>query len=136
LFHKGKNLKNPPARLPHAVATIRVSNPLPTPTIAWVGAIGLFSVDHTQRQLLEIVLALHPASRLPRHLHRWQEQRHENANDGNHNEQLDECKSARSTHLTHAQKTENYLLTLHRRSELQLCDEISAHSARVCSIKN
>ena len=43
-----------------------------------------------QTQLLQVVGALDAPSRLASHLNGWQEQRDENANDGNHYEELKE----------------------------------------------
>jgi hypothetical protein len=45
-----------------------------------------------QADLLEIVLALRAATRLPRSLHRRQQERDENANDRDHHQQLHERK--------------------------------------------
>jgi hypothetical protein len=45
---------------------------------------------HRQAELLEVVLALDAAGRFARGLHRRQEQGHENADDGDHHEQLHE----------------------------------------------
>src|SRR5690606_7414831 len=44
--------------------------------------------------LLQVIAALHPPCRLAGLLDRWQKQRHQHPNDGNHHQQLDECKAA------------------------------------------
>src|SRR3970282_2354675 len=49
-----------------------------------------------QGELLEVVAALAAARRFARRLNRWQEQRHENADDSNHHQQLDQRKAGRS----------------------------------------
>jgi hypothetical protein len=41
--------------------------------------------------LLEVVHALHAMGRFPRPLDGWDEQSNQGANDGDHDEQLDEC---------------------------------------------
>jgi hypothetical protein len=47
-------------------------------------------IQAAQRQLLEIVLALTAARRFAGGLNRGQEQRHQDADDGDHHQQLDE----------------------------------------------
>jgi hypothetical protein len=47
----------------------------------------------SQADLLEIVAALHAPRRLARGLHRRQQQRHEDANDGDYHQQLNEGKT-------------------------------------------
>jgi hypothetical protein len=44
-------------------------------------------------ELLEIIAALGSPGRFPRRLHRGQQQRHEDADDGNYDQQFDKCKS-------------------------------------------
>jgi hypothetical protein len=53
-------------------------------------------VVHRQSDLLEMVAALGAAGRLPRLLHRRQQQRDEDADDGDHDQQFDQGKSAMS----------------------------------------
>ena len=56
------------------------------------GAVGRVVVVQCQPDLLEVVAALHAPRRLPRRLHRRQQQGDENANDGDDHKQLDQCK--------------------------------------------
>jgi len=44
-----------------------------------------------QTDLLEIIAALQPSRRLARRLHRWKQQRNQNADDRDHHEQLHQC---------------------------------------------
>jgi len=50
-------------------------------------------VQEAQADLLEVVLALQPACRLAGGLHGGQQQRDENADDGDHHQQLDQRKT-------------------------------------------
>src|SRR5262249_43666768 len=50
-----------------------------------------------QADLLQVVHALRAAGCFTRSLHGWQQQRDEDANDRNHDEQFDQCKSAMTT---------------------------------------
>src|SRR5205823_10711265 len=62
---------------------------------AVTGRIGAGYVDDVvrgERNLLELVRALHAAGGFTSGLHRRQEQCHEHANDGDHDEELDERK--------------------------------------------
>ena len=52
--------------------------------------INVVNIVHRQRELPQIVLALHPPRRFTSGLHRRQEQRHKNADDRNHHEQFDQ----------------------------------------------
>lgn len=44
--------------------------------------------------LLEMALALRPSGGLARLLHGWKQQRNQDAEDGDHRQQLDQCKTA------------------------------------------
>ncbi len=60
-----------------------------------IGQRALLLVVHVQRQadLLKMVRALQPPGRFPRSLHRRQQQRDQDANDGDNHEQLHERKT-------------------------------------------
>jgi hypothetical protein len=47
-----------------------------------------------QRNLLQVIRALGPPGRLPGRLHRRQEQRDQDTDDGNHHQQFDQCEGA------------------------------------------
>jgi hypothetical protein len=49
-------------------------------------------IGHTDTDLLEVVGTLRTAGRLAGRLHRWQEQPHERANNGDHNQEFDQRK--------------------------------------------
>jgi hypothetical protein len=52
-------------------------------------------VAATKRQLLQVVDALSSAGGLACRLHSWQQQRHQDADNGDHDQQFDERKSSR-----------------------------------------
>jgi hypothetical protein len=56
-------------------------------------------VAATKRKLLQVVDALGPPSRLAGGLNGRQQQRHQDANDGNHDQQFDQRKPARERAL-------------------------------------
>jgi hypothetical protein len=51
-------------------------------------------IDHRQGQVFQVIDALHPTSRFARSLDGRQKQRHQDADDCNHDQQLDERKAA------------------------------------------
>jgi hypothetical protein len=55
---------------------------------------GVGVIVHRDAELFEMVRALHPPRSLAGRLDRGQEQCHQDANDCNHDEQLDECEAS------------------------------------------
>src|SRR5205085_4691855 len=55
-----------------------------------------FKIVQRQAKLLDLVLALRPASCFPGRLHGWEQEGDENTDDGNDDEQFDERKSRRA----------------------------------------
>ncbi len=51
-----------------------------------MGAVGAQIIVQCQSHLLQIVAALHAPRRLPRQLHRRQQQGNQNADDGDHHQ--------------------------------------------------
>ena len=66
----------------------------PVMVVAGQNTVRGLVVVQRQSQLLEIVLALAAASGLAGGLHGRQKQRHQNGDDGNHDQQLDQRESA------------------------------------------
>ncbi len=58
----------------------------------------LVIVVQGQSDLLEVVFALRPASRLASRLHGWHKQRDENGDDGDDHQQLNQCESLSAFH--------------------------------------
>jgi len=54
---------------------------------------GILVIDDCQTDLLEVIGALYPPRRFPGRLHGRQEQPHQDADDGNHHQQLDQGKT-------------------------------------------
>jgi hypothetical protein len=50
-----------------------------------------------QAKLLQMILALRPASGLTSLLHGGQQKRYKNGNDGNHDKEFDQCKAVMAT---------------------------------------
>src|SRR5258708_5695945 len=71
----------------------------PTPAV-WEHLICVSVIVHRDTELFEMVRAFRPPRSLAGGLHRGQEQRNQNANDGNDNKQLDQRKAGASPGLT------------------------------------
>jgi hypothetical protein len=57
--------------------------------------VGRVVVVNRQPQLLEIIAAAHPTSCFPGCLHCWQQQPHQNANNGNDHQKLHQSETFR-----------------------------------------
>ena len=81
--------QNRPARAAARVAALALRNAAGRQRFLG-GLIG----DNADGELSKLALALAPSGRLARRLHRREEQRHQHANDGDHDQQLDEGEAA------------------------------------------
>ena len=88
-----QDIECPRSRLIGAKTQVGVANPAIAEAVRRHMFICVGVVVKSEAELLEIVLALHAASRFARCLHGGQQQRNKHADDGNDDEQLDERKT-------------------------------------------
>ena len=82
----------PASRLFFARSPVRVAHPILSPAAAGKTFLLALVVDAAERQLLQVVHALGPPGSLASCLNGRQQQRDQNANDGNHDQQFDKRK--------------------------------------------
>ena len=73
LLDVGEDLIGPAARLIAVGAAVGVADPPRSPAAAGKMTVGVLEVQHPQRKLLFVILALHHPRRLARRLHRRQQ---------------------------------------------------------------
>ena len=96
LFELTQNLLSPVWTVTD-VLTLRTERVLSLCGATWngwrEGAERTFVVHHGKSKLLDFVNALGTTCRFACCVHSWQQQQNENCNDGDHHQQLDECKT-------------------------------------------
>jgi hypothetical protein len=93
LFHKGKDVVDPTGGLAPLVAQVGVASPQESPAAGWKPFHGVLVLKAAQRELLDIVFALHLSRGLARRLHRRQQQGHEDADDRDDDQKLHQCEA-------------------------------------------
>ena len=89
LFEERQGVIDPAARLTETEAAVGISDPQPSPAVGRQVALCFVMAVHRQAELFQMVLTLHTPSGFPGRLHGGQEQRHQNADDGNHDQKFD-----------------------------------------------
>src|SRR5262249_3676054 len=92
-FAVGQDVEHPAPWLIHSESEVRIAHPAPAPSAGWEVLDHVVMVLKRETILLEIVLAGHPPGRLTGHLHGWQKQGYEHADDCNHHQQFDQSKT-------------------------------------------
>src|SRR5262249_38155833 len=90
LLHERQDVVRPATGLLWPRPLARHTEPRPAPTSRWDGLVDIGTAVNGQPHLLEVVLAGGPIGRLADLLHRRNQQRDQDGDDGDHHEQLDE----------------------------------------------
>ena len=94
LFHPGQDVEMPAAGLIAGVAAVWIADPHPAPATSRKELLCVLVLQAGGRHLLQIVGADRPPGRLAGGLHGRQQQRDQNADDRNHDQQLDQRETA------------------------------------------
>ena len=91
LLDVGQHVVHPSTGLTLAEAAIGIAHPTALPTAGGKVLMHIVVVEKTEANLLEVVLTLAASGRLAGCLHSRQQQRDQDADDGDHDQQLDQC---------------------------------------------
>ena len=95
LLDEGQDIVDPAAGLTAVVAAVGIALPTPNPAARGQKAPRLFVGEAAERQLFQVVLALHLPRGLAGRLHRRQQQGNQDPDDRDHNQEFHQGKTAR-----------------------------------------